>query len=468
MTRSGPTSTGAAGAANALRPQIAASGGLPSPRRIFAITALLAAIVLAVLDGSIVNIALPTIAADLGISAADVVWVVGAYQLALVVSILPFSALGENYGYKAVFLGGTFVFMTMSAVCAFAGSLPLLIVARVAQGFGAAATLAVFAALLRHTYPKRYIGRAIGLNALVVSLSSAIGPTLGATVLAVAQWPWLFLINVPVCLVVLVSGQALPRVEGMRRRIDIVSALLNAAFLGLLILGFERMMRTPALSACMVAVSLVSLIFLVRRESTREAPLVPLDLLRTADIRSSATAAICAFGAQNIVFIGLPFYLQRDLGQSEVATGLLMTSWPLAAAVTAAVVGLLSDKMSTALICAAGCLLVALAAGLAAVWPLAHNILPLVAFNAIGGIGFGCFQSPNNRTMLMSAPLERSGAVGGLQATARQIGLSSGAALAAFLFTVSPGTAPKVCLAAGAVLAILAGVSSAGRRRRAR
>ena len=390
-------------------------GGLPTPRRYFAIAALLAAIVLAVLDGSIVNIALPTIAADLNISAADVVWVVGAYQLAIVTSLLPFAALGESRGYKPVFIVGTLVFMVSSGLCAFATTLPLLIAARVAQGFGAAATLAVFAALLRHTYPSRFIGRAIGLNALTVSLSSAIGPTLGASVLAVAQWPWLFLVNLPVCIFVLATGQALPHVEGRRHRVDLVSALLNAAVLGLLIVGLERVARTPLASAAMVAVALACLVVLVRRESRQSAPLVPLDLLRNAAIRLPALASICAFAGQNIIFIGLPFYLQRTLGQGEVATGLLMTSWPLAAAVTSAVVGAASDKRSTAAVCSIGCLLVAVSAVLSAVWPLGQNVLPLIAFNAIGGIGFGCFQSPNNRTMLMSAPIERSGAVGGFR-----------------------------------------------------
>ena len=447
-------------------PKAIKSGGLPTPQRYFAITALLASIVLAVLDGSIVNIALPTMAASLHISAADVVWVAGAYQLAIVVTLLPFAALGESRGYKQVFMTGTFVFMLASGCCAFAGTLPLLILARVTQGFGAAAILSVFAALLRHTYPSRYIGRAIGLNALTVSLSSAIGPTLGATVLAIADWPWLFLINLPVCVLVLVAGRALPDVEGLKRRIDLRSAILNAAVLGLLILALDRVAQAPLLSLVMIVVACISLVFLVRREGRQAAPLVPLDLLRIPDIRLSGIAALCAFMAQNMIFIGLPFYLQRTLGQSEVMTGLLMTPWPLAAAITAAVVGFLSDKVSTALICALGCVLVSIAAVLAGLWPLAQNVWPLIAFNAIGGVGFGCFQSPNNRTMLMSAPLERSGAVGGLQATARQIGLSGGAALAALLFTLKPVTAPVACLLCGAVLALLAGVTSLVRRGR--
>ena len=171
--------------------------GIPLPRRYGAIAAIALGVSLSVLDGTIANVALPTIAGDLRISPASSIWVVNAYQLAIVVSLLALSSLGDLIGYRKIYLGGLIVFTLASLGCVLSRSLAELTVARTVQGFGAAAVSSVNTALIRVIYPRRYLGRGMGINALVVAVSAAAGPTVAAGVLSVAPWPWLFAVNLP-------------------------------------------------------------------------------------------------------------------------------------------------------------------------------------------------------------------------------------------------------------------------------
>ena len=441
--------------------------GLPVPRRTVAAAAVLAAIVLSVLDSAIANVALPTISVALKVSPAASVWVVSGYQMALVVALLPCAALGESLGYRRVFTGGVLLFTAASAACALSPGLPALVAFRVVQGFGAAAIMSLLAALLRFIYPVRLLGMALGLNALFVALSSAAGPTLGAAILSVASWPWLFAVNIPVGAVVLLVSRALPATPGSRRPIDGISVALNAAFFASLMVGADLLVREPLPASGLLAVSAASLVLLVRREAPRAAPLIPLDLLRGRAFRVSVIASVCIFTAQMLSFVALPFYLQHGLGQSALATGLFMTPWPLAVALAAPTSGRLSDRVPTSVLCVAGGAALAVGLGLAALWPLARDIRPLVGFTVLSGLGFGFFQTPNNRNMLLSAPRERSGAAGGLQATARVSGQTAGAVIMTVLFTLVPGAAPRIGLGVAALLAAAAGLVSVARIERA-
>src|ERR1700677_4138420 len=172
--------------------------GMPIPARYWSALAIWLALTMAVLDGAIANVALPTIARELSAAPAYSVWVVNGYQLAIVVSLLPLAALGEEIGYRRVFLGGVIAFTAASAGCALSHSLSALIATRVIQGLGAAGIMSVNGALLRYTYPSNLLGRGVGLNALVVSAAAAFGPTVASGILAVGPWQWLFAINVPI------------------------------------------------------------------------------------------------------------------------------------------------------------------------------------------------------------------------------------------------------------------------------
>ncbi|MEO8081013.1 MAG: MFS transporter [Caldimonas sp.] len=448
-------------APSAIAPRDDAGVGLREPRRTVAIAAVLAAMVLAVLDAAIANVALPTIAQSLRVTPGTSVWIITAYQTALVMGLLPCAALGESLGYRRVFTMGVALFTAASALCALSPSLPWLVAARFLQGLGGAAIMALGIALLRLVVPRHQLGAAIGWNALAVALSSAAGPTIGALILSSMSWPWLFAINLPLGGVVLLAARALPAPVGTARRLDRVSVALNAGSFASLVVGAEVLVAKPALAAALLAAAALGMAALVRREMQSEAPLIPLDLLRVGSFRISVIASVCCFAGATVGLLALPFYLQHSLGQDTVTTGFYMTPWPLSVAIAAPLAGRLANRVSTAWLCATGGLCLAIGLAAASLWPLQGRAFALVPLTMLCGVGFGLFQVPNNRNMFLATPRERGGAAGGMQATARLAGQTTGGIIMTLLFTVaSVEAAPRVGLAIGALLTLLAGLVS--------
>lgn len=432
-----------------------------SARPVQAIAAVLASTMLVVLDASIVNLALPTLAQALEVTPARSVMIVTAYQLAIVMALLPCAALGESLGFRKVFTAGVALFTLASALCALAPSLPWLVAARFVQGLGGAAVMALGVALLRQVVPPASLGAAIGWNATAVALAAAVGPSLGALILSGPGWPWLFAVNLPVGAAALLAGRALPRGGGTGRRLDLVSAGLNATVFAGLVAGADLLAHQPGLSLVLLAAAGVALMALVRREAPKAAPLIPIDLLRGRTFRVSVIASVCCFSGQAAALLALPFRLQHDFGQTILMTGLYMTPWPLAVAASAQAAGWLSDRVSTAKLCALGGCVMSLGMAGAAVSPPAAGPGAMTPFIVLCGLGFGLFQTPNNRSLFMAAPSDRSGAAGGAQGTARLAGQTAGAVLMTLvLATLSLEAAPVFGLGLAAALTLTAGLIS--------
>lgn len=448
-------------AASGQRPATTTGGAPPDPGRPLAVAAVLTAMTLVVLDAGMTNLALPTIAGALGVSPAAAVLVVTAYQTALLVALLPAAALGERLGCRRVFASGVWLFIGASVLSACAPSLTWLVAARALQGLGGAAILALGVPLLRFSVPPHRLGAAIGWNALTVALASSAGPGVGALILSQAEWPWLFAANVPLGIAVLVACRQLPRTPSGSQRLDFASMALSGGMFAGLFIGAQLLPARPVLAGGLAAAGLACLGLLVRREAPKAAPLVPLDLLRQTSLRLSVIASVLCFTGQTAAMVALPFYLEQGLGQTASATAVHMMVWPLSVAVTAVAAGRLADRVSTAWLCAAGGLILALGLASAALWPLKEDVRPMLLFAAACGLGFGLFQTPNNRNMFLAAPLERSAASGGLQGTARLTGQTAGAVLMTLLFTLAPvGAAPRLGLGIGGAFALLAGLVS--------
>ena len=180
--------------------------GLPNPRRIWAVIAASLALIMSVLDANIVNVVLPTLSREFGTSPSTTIWVMNAYQLAITVSLLSFSSPGDIYGYHKVFLSGVAVFCVTSLICVLSTSFWMLTVARVLQGFGASAITSVNTAQLRTIYPRKYLGRGLGISAMVVAVSAVAGPSVASIILSLGSWQWLFAINTPLGLLALIMG----------------------------------------------------------------------------------------------------------------------------------------------------------------------------------------------------------------------------------------------------------------------
>ncbi|QPO13286.1 MFS transporter [Thalassospira sp. A40-3] len=441
--------------------------GLPGPRRIYAALALLITIMMAVLDGTIMNVALPAIAHDQGATPAHAIWVITAYQLAIVVALLPFSALGEAIGFRKVYLSGVALFGVASALCAMAPTIELLTAARVLQGLGAAAIMSINAAIMRHVFPHAKLGQAIGWIAMTVSVSAAAGPSIASAIMAVASWHWLFLINLPLSVLAVVIGYfSLPFNTPSRARFDFISAFLNVLTFGGLVaaLGNMGIESNPILIGAQFAVSLVAGVFLVHRQLSRTRPMLPLDLLKIPVFACSIGSSITGFCAQMIAFVTLPFYFHDVLGQSATMTGLLMTPWPVATAIIAPIAGRLADRFSPIRLTGIGMAVFAIGLYGTTLAADAGGLVPIIAALALCGAGFGLFQAPNNRLMLTSAPRERSGGASGLLSTARLTGQSVGAALAAILIGTGGGFDLATIMLVASGSAIISAIICEGRR----
>lgn len=421
---------------------------------------------MASLDTSIANTALPSIAVDLHATPGASIWVVNAYQLALVATLLPFGALGEIMGYRRVYAVGLAVFTVASLACALSWSLPTLTAARVLQGLGASGMMSVNTALVRFIYPRRMLGRGVGVNAMVVAVSTALGPTVAAGILSVADWPLLFAVNVPLGLVaVTLAVRVLPDTPRALHRFDWLSGLLNAAAFGLLVFGIGEIAHSASRFVILLVLAGAALAgaVLVRRQRGFAAPMLPLDLYRRPMFALSSLTSVCSFAAQGLAFVSLPFLFQTVLGHSAVETGLLLTPWPVMTALAAPLAGPLSDRYPPAILGGVG--LAVLCAGLAlmAALPADPGPAQVVWRMMVCGAGFGFFQSPNLKAIMSSAPPERSGGASGTVATSRLLGQSVGAALVALCFGIAGPGGPALALALAAGFAGAASVVSLAR-----
>lgn len=440
--------------------------GLQQPRRNWAIAAIGLGITVAILDGAIANVALPTIAADLHIQPASSIWVVNAFQLAVTISLLAFSSLGDLWGYKRVYVGGLLLFSITSLICSLADSFATLVVARGLQGIGAAAIMSVNTALLRIIYPKHLLPRGMGFNALVIAVAAAAGPTVAAGILSVANWPWLFAINVPIGLLAFgLSLKFLPGnpVKAEGRHFDVWSAVMNALTFGLLISvidGFAHGIHWYILVPLFICMLFVGYFF-IRRQLGHPYPLLPVDLLRNRVFSISVLASVFSFIAQMLALVSIPFFFQKELKLDEVATGLLLTPWPLATMISAPLAGRLMGRVNAGLLGAIGLVVFAASLFFLATMPPHPTYADIIWRMMLGGIGFGTFLTPNNSTIIGSAPSDRGGGASGMLGMSRLLGQTMGAAFAALIFAFFPTGSMHVALLLGAGFAIVsAGISS--------
>ncbi|MCH5236145.1 MAG: MFS transporter [Muribaculaceae bacterium] len=448
--------------------------------RYIAIGSVLIVLAMTMLDGTVVNVALPILAQEFHISDSSAVWIVTVYQLIITCLILPLSSLGDIYSYRRNYIIGIAVFTAGSALCALAQNFAMIIVARTLQGIGAAEAMGVNVALVRLIYPPEFLGRGLAVNTMVIAIASAAGPSLAGTILSVASWQWLFLINVPLGIIAfLMAYKYLPQnpPKDHRVRFDWISGLANVVVFGTIFYALGNFSSKGSLleNILLLVCGLVIGIFYIRHLRGHLDPMLPLDLLHSKLYTLSVITYTASFITQNIAMIALPFLFLNGFGFSELTTGLLMTPWPLATMVVSPFAARFIEKHNPGATAAFGMLvysvglilLVLVPTGSAAEWDIAWRM-------ALCGCGFGIFQTPNTTVMISATPVNRSGAAGGFQSTARIGGQTFGATLVTLVFAfVSKSTdvgslsngAPGVHVALYIALgfAILAGLFSISR-----
>ncbi len=400
-------------------------------RRYAVLAAIMLGGIMGPIDGSIVNVILPTISDAFGSSIQAAQWVPLIYLLTISSLLLFFGRLGDIIGYRKVYLGGLASFVAASALCGLAPSLGWLVAFRALQGFAASMMMAVPFAVIAAVFPPEERGKALGINAISISAGLAIGPSLGGFLVSLAGWRLAFLINVPVGIAgVLWARRIIPELKGGRGRIDVPGMLTASASLLLLLYCVNRLQTsglTPLLTALFVAGILSGAGFLLIEQRVKD-PMVNLNLFRNAPYSFANLSALLNFMSQFVAVFLTPFYLQRVLHHAPEGVGLIMTSFPIAVMAVAPFAGSLSDRVGTSVLASAGTGLCAVA--LILLSRLSPQAAPLdVAWRlALFGLGTGVFQSPNNSAAMGSAPRQYLGVASGVLATMRNVGMALGIA----------------------------------------
>ncbi|QDK20555.1 MFS transporter [Leclercia adecarboxylata] len=416
--------------------------GLPGQERARVMIAVMITTLMGVFDGTMINIALPSMAQAMRVPANIAVWFANGYLLSAAMTLLIFASLAARYGTRPIFLGGLATFTLTSLGCALAKTPETLIGMRILQGIGGAATLSIAPAILRSVFPGRLLGRVLGLHALLIASSTAIAPVLGGTILDTFSWQWLFAINLtPGTLALVLAGKALPgKPTSGNAALDTLGAVLSATLLGSTIMAANSLSSHQTAShhetvswGLLAIISIMTFIWHIRRV---RAPLLPPAIFKNGRFTLAALTSLASFISQGITFIALPFLFQSVYGYSPVMSALLFIPWPIGIVLIAPHAGRWADTLSAPLISTIGLAIFVVGLILLAMLPATPAVWDICLRSLVCGIGFGCFQSPNNREMLSNVSREYASYGSGILSIARTFGQCLGAAVVGILLSV--------------------------------
>ncbi|MZP30414.1 DHA2 family efflux MFS transporter permease subunit [Heliobacterium undosum] len=401
------------------------------------------------IDGSVVNVALPTFSQVFGVGLHTVSWVTMSYLLVLGSLILTYGRLGDIYGFKRILLIGIALFTAASALCALAPTIWALVAFRALQAVGAGMFMAVGPAIIASVFPPQERGRALGTNGMVVAVGLALGPTLGGFLLTWAGWKAIFLINIPVGLIgFLLCLRMVPaRRDPRPQSFDLTGAALGFVTLGSFLLAGsygEDWGWTSPLILTLVALFAFGAVAFVTWERRVEQPMLDLDLFKNRVFSSANFAGLMNFMALSSMMFLLPFFMQQVLQYDAGRIGMILSVSPALMLFMSPLSGTLSDKLGTRRLAFAGQSLVAVALLLMAGLRPDAQAVDILWRLSIFGLGAGVFMAPNNSAVMGSVPRHRLGIGSGVLATVRNVGMVLGIAVSSALVTWQAGvhTAP--------------------------
>jgi EmrB/QacA subfamily drug resistance transporter len=362
------------------------------------------------------------------------------YLLAISTLLLFCGRLGDIWGYKRVYLGGLGSFVIASALCGLSPSIYWLIVFRALQGLAAGMMMSVPYAIIVRAFPDTERGKALGINAIMVALGLAIGPSLGGFVTAQLGWHFVFYINVPIGIAALIWGsRVIPEEKGEPGKLDIPGATL--AFLALLsfLLLVNRLHIWDILSISLTCIFVLCAVGFIFQEKNTAQPMLRLSLFSNRLFSLANLSALLNFMSQYVLVFLTPFYLKMVLHYPPDEVGLVMTSFPVVVLVVAPFAGSLSDRIGSRFLSCAGAAICALGLVLLSQLGISQSSVSVAWRLGLFGLGTGMFQSPNNSTVMGNAPKPYLGIASGILATMRNVGMVLGIATAgAVLYSFVP------------------------------
>ncbi len=392
------------------------------------------------LDGSVVNLALPTLARHFSVGVTTVEWVAVAYLLTVSTLLLTFGRLGDIVGLKPLYLSGFAVFVVGSALCALAWNVWALVAFRAVQAVGAAMLFAVGPAIITQVFPARERGKALGLVGISVSAGLAVGPTLGGLLIAAGGWRLVFLINLPIGVAAFILASRILQLDSPKgQRFDPFGAILSFVALFPLLLALSRGQEWGWGSTRVIALiglAAVGMAAFVIVESRVSEPVLDLGLFRIRIFSAATVSALASYVVIAAVLFLMPFYLLEVRGLPIAYAGLLLTPIPAAMALLGPVSGAWSDRIGSRVLSTVGLLVSTVGVASFVTLSVDTGVLGILLRLLTVGVGMAIFQSPNSSAMMGSVPRHRLGIASGMVASARNIGMVLGISLAAVTLAV--------------------------------
>jgi len=398
-------------------------------------------IFMATLDGSIVNIALPTMSEQLSSSISSIQWVVNAYLLAISVLLLVWGKLADIYGKKKIFMMGFIIFSVGSGLCGFSNSLLMLVISRVIQAVGASSMMALSQGIVTNVFPPGERGRAFGITGASVAIGSLTGPTLGGLLVKAFGWHSIFLVNIPIGIIgILCTYFLIPEIkeEPEHKAFDVLGAFLFAGSVLLLFMSFlflQDQKVSQTVFAIMLIAALVLMIAFIVHERRVSYPLLNFGLFKIKIFLLGISTGFLSYVSLNTTLYFMPFYFVYILKFTTLKAGLLMSAYPLMTALISPFSGWLSDKISYRPLTVIGLTINVAVLFTISTFGTSTSIVQIVLFMALLGIGSAIFQSPNNSSVMGSVPKNELGSAGGVNALFRNLGMVSGTTISVILFS---------------------------------
>ncbi len=427
-------------------------------RKWHAMAAVGTGVFLATMDGSIINVSLPTLVRELHTEFAMVQWVVLAYLLIITSTMAGIGRIADMVGKKSIYMSGFIIFTLGSALCGFSPSVNWLIGFRVLQAFGAAMTMALGAAIVTEAFPPAERGKAMGIIGAIVSIGIVLGPALGGVILSLLSWRWIFYVNLPVGIIGTIMVQRnLPDFKpGRRQDFDIWGALsLCSSILFLLLgltLGQQQGFFQPLIYILFGLWLILAGLFIFIEYNVPQ-PMIDPKLFRNAILSVNLITGFISFVGLGGTMILLPFYLENILGFPSLRVGLLMGIIPVMLGITSPLAGTLSDRVGSRKITMTGLLILLLGFLAASTLNQHTEILGYAMRIFLVGTGIGIFISPNNSAIMGAAPRHQLGIVSSMMAQSRTLGQTVGVAVIGAvwagrtMFYAGTGTSGRAALA---------------------
>jgi EmrB/QacA subfamily drug resistance transporter len=406
------------------------------------LVALGSALLMGTIDGSIVNVALPSLTTDLHTQFHVVQWAVLSFLMGLVILILMAGRLGDMIGKKKVFTSGLIVFVLSSALCGLSPGIYWLIAFRFLQAVGSAMIVSLGVAILAETWPPEEHGKAIGISAGLISVGAAAGPALGGFILHALNWRWIFFVNVPIGLLSLTLVRIyVPNLQPRYR--DEKFDILGAVLIGITTLTFvlamtftqtRGLVSTPVVS--LLIISAAALFAFVRIEKYVVHPMLDLSLFRnpgfTLNLLTGFTTFVCISG----ILLLFPFYLQLVKRMDQQQIGLVMSAVPLSLVVLAPLSGMLADRVGTRRVSLVGLTVILASYFLISRLTALTTPIKFILLTLPNGIGMAIFQSPNNTAIMSAVPKSRLGIANGMLGLSRTLGQLTGVSILGAFFAL--------------------------------